>query len=574
MNLTKFISEVEQITKLYDRNQLQTVIHEIARTLPESMRNDFLRQIKECGQKKVTEKADSSSKWKKQYEKWNVYLTKIENEEVYLNEIYNDEYDEWYNSSVEEILYEDPEEIGEQLSVICQFIHQCTDASEYRLAEELGRRLLSIKIPTDGEYGGETLNLSEMIYYELMQTDLKKVVLDILYACYQIEKGKKRVEALYEIWSNARMNELRLEDLMQYAEDELESFDVFLKEWIAYLGTKNDRLAEKLFQEAVELTNDIDTKFEQAKKYADFHPGLYRNLLKEPGIDTKTALKIGKDGMIRIDKKFRVRSEVALKTAEYASECGMEKEFIENCYIEAFRSDTNAVNYLRAFINSRDREKCRQDLKNIIVNVKRVEKRSDIWCSDMSYLRADELNENIVDQNMLYILKILDGNFTETIKAGMSGKQMLGWTGSFMKQGIAIFLLCIYDGEKPDVGIKEMIRIAEQVFGFQRQNTEEPSFYDTFLQWKKETPVEETEKRKILYYLDKIMVERTDAIIEGNHRKYYEECAAYIAAIGEAKEAFGEPAAKQKDMSEYAVRYPRRTAFKGALQSFGWVKKK
>lgn len=70
------------------------------------------------------------------------------------------------------------------------------------------------------------------------------------------------------------------------------------------------------------------------------------------------------------------------------------------------------------------------------------------------------------------------------------------------------------------------------------------------------------------------MAGRTDAIMKGNHRKYYEESVAYIAAIGEVKAAFGEPDAKQKDMSEYAASYPRRTAFKGALQSFGWVKKK
>lgn len=35
----------------------------------------------------------------------------IEKGEVYLREVYNDEYDDWYNSSVEEILYEDPDGI-------------------------------------------------------------------------------------------------------------------------------------------------------------------------------------------------------------------------------------------------------------------------------------------------------------------------------------------------------------------------------------------------------------------------------------------------------------------------------
>ena len=39
----------------------------------------------------------------------------LEEGEKCLLEEYNEAYDDWYNSSVDEILYEDPDEIGEDL---------------------------------------------------------------------------------------------------------------------------------------------------------------------------------------------------------------------------------------------------------------------------------------------------------------------------------------------------------------------------------------------------------------------------------------------------------------------------
>ena len=46
MNLTKFINEVDEIAKKYDKEKLLQIIHEVARTLPESSRNDFIQMIK------------------------------------------------------------------------------------------------------------------------------------------------------------------------------------------------------------------------------------------------------------------------------------------------------------------------------------------------------------------------------------------------------------------------------------------------------------------------------------------------------------------------------------------------
>lgn len=69
--------------------------------------------------------------FKQQYEQWSGVLNALEEGEKCLLEEYNEAYDDWYNSSVDEILYEDLDEI-------CKFIHKCTDAEEYQYGMEIG----------------------------------------------------------------------------------------------------------------------------------------------------------------------------------------------------------------------------------------------------------------------------------------------------------------------------------------------------------------------------------------------------------------------------------------------------
>lgn len=60
--------------------------------------------------------------------------------------------------------------------------------------------------------------------------------------------------------------------------------------------------------------------------------------------------------------------------------------------------------------------------------------------------------------------------------------------------------------------------------------------------------------------------------MQGNHRKYYGECASFIAALGEVKEYRGELLGKQNFMQSYKIKYPRRTALHQELYNFGLVK--
>ena len=80
----------------------------------------------------------------------------------------------------------------------------------------------------------------------------------------------------------------------------------------------------------------------------------------------------------------------------------------------------------------------------------------------------------------------------------------------------------------------------------------------------------EDEQQKVMERLESLIEMRVDGIMGANRRKYYGECAAFIAACGEVKESWGERMGKQSFMDSHRQRYPRRSAFKQELQDLGY----
>ena len=58
--------------------------------------------------------------------------------------------------------------------------------------------------------------------------------------------------------------------------------------------------------------------------------------------------------------------------------------------------------------------------------------------------------------------------------------------------------------------------------------------------------------------------------MNANHRNYYGECAAYIAALGEVYESLGDKGGKQRLMTSYKDKYTRRSAFRAEMKGYGW----
>lgn len=584
MNLTNFLKQTDAITAQYSRAQLISFIHETGRILPEHCREDFLRRLKETGEE--TEKPSEKEEQKEPgfHETYRLIrdnLMRIDSQEVTISGILNEEYDDWYDDSGEEFYYEDDNGISHMLVQACEFIHTCMDLEKYQEGFEIGRQIFYMEILCINDYGDEEFKIRDLVHYELLKCDLKQVILDTLYCAYFAVPLEKRPEVLYEIIVNEGENEATLEAVMQHGEEELPDFHKFLALWITYLGDKTGRDADRLILEAVDLLNDVSVAVKYAQKFAAVHPGLYLGLLEnKKSASVNDMVSVGIQAMKLIPKKYIMRSKVALKTAEYAMEANEEASLSEKCYFAAYESDTSALNYIRALLNGYDAESKRKELQKVFMALSANRSRD----SDPLSARSDfhsERRENNPGSNMILLLRFLDGQFDEVLSEGLNKSEALGWSGTFMKQGIALYLLYLYEGVWNGKGITAMMGIAKDaanfsaeeygkgIYGFNGAN-EKDLFCKLFLQWKSIVPMEPDVRTCAIKKITSLLAKRTEGIMNANRRNYYGECAAYIAALGEVQESLGDIGAKQRIMTLYKDKYSRRSAFRAELRTYGW----
>ena len=586
MNLTNFLEQIDVLTAQYSKEQLVSFIHDIGRVLPENSRHDFLRRLKSAADEKKgkTSNADSgtNSGFDALYQNVKDDLKKIDSQDVVITSELNGNYDEWYHSDEEEYDYIDENGVSDMVMDACHFVHTCMDEGKYKEGCEVGRQLLWMEILCLSEYGDEELSIHDMAVYGLLDCDMQQVILDVLYCAYQASSFKERPEVLYEIITNANNDKVTLESIVQHGDQELPDFQEFLVAWIEYLGSQTSKEADRLLIEAVGLRNDIEAACKYAKQFVTSHPGLYLNILiNEKSLDLKSLISIGMEAMKKIPAKYIVRSKAALTTAEYIVKSNEWTERLEECYFAAYESDTSAMNYLRVLLNGNGCEENRKKLRNVFMAFS-GEKNGDSFAWRTHTDVGTERAENRPGANMLLTLRFFDGQFDEVLSEGLNKREALGWSGTFMKQGMALYLLLCYEGERYNKGMLAMFHIIKTNIGFSAaeyqtgildalDSSDSEMFYHVFSQWKSLVKLDSDIRDKIIKKIEGLIEKRTEGIMNANRRNYYGECAAYIAALGEVQESIGDKGAKQKLMTRYKDKYSRRTAFRAEMKGYGWI---
>lgn len=590
MNLTNFLKQTDTITAQYSSAQLISFIHDMGRVLPENRREDFLKRLKAAGrnlEKESSIDAENELKFCETYKLVRNHLKTIDSQEIAIDGTLNEVYGDWYDDSDEEYYYEDNSGISDMLAEACDFVHTCMDMERYKEGFEVGSQIFSLEILCQSEWGDQELTIGDLVYHNLLQCDLIHVCLDTAYCAYHAVSPAKRPEALYEVIANAKINEVTLETIMQYGDEELPDFQDFLTRWLAYLGAKSGKAADRLILEAVGLLNNVSVAAQYAGKYVAVHPGLYLSILENGKYENADDMvSVGMEAMKLMPKKYRMRSRVALKTAEYTIEAKESASLLEKCYFIAYESDTCALNYLRALLNGYGTEKKRAGLQKVFMALPGNKGSNAYSYNAFERERAySEREENKPDGNMLLLLRFLDGQFADVLAKGLNKSEALGWTGTFMKQGIALYLLYLYEGQWDGRGMNRMADIVKNEIGFSaekyRQGTygcsdtdENELFYKLFSKWKSMTPMETDIRIRALKKITRLLEKRTEGIMGANRRNYYGECAAYIAALGEVRESQGEAGAKQKLMTAYKDKYTKRRAFREEMRNYGWVDSK
>lgn len=600
MNFTQFLKAVDQAAAAMSKEQLAEFIHETARTLPENQREDFLAEMLLFAAGKETHicpepsKADqeAAADFEQKRSFLRTRLERMESGELCLEGSLNPEYDDWYSSAEEEFLYSDPEGILDIIEEACRFVHQCVDCEEYQAACELTGILIGLDIMVGGEYQeytDEPININDLKSYHLGNVDYRTLVIDAARAAYCASALSERADELYITLMNSGRRDITLEMILQGGR-ELPEIDAFLPLWIEHLGRMTGSSAGKLLQEALELADDGEQLLANARKYCGEHPELYEQYLtaNQGKTDADSLLAVGTEALEAIEKKYLVRSRVALLTSRTALEQDR-PELAETCWLEAFRSDTRVVNYLRLLMECRD-----------FSNVR--EAAAQIYRETCSQLRKDSYflptagggRENQLNPTQAYLLAFLGGEFDYVRERAMNATNSLGWSASFMKCGLAAFLLLLTeDGSLPQdaarqggelktmkPGAREMLRRIVAAVGFDKSEYEKGTlrlieesnegwFLTCWNRWKRTVPLSREQREALLEWAEGLVTKRVQGIMEGNHRNYYGECAAYIAALGEAREAGGEPNGKQAIMAKYMEAYNRRSAFRQVMRGYG-----
>ena len=600
MNFTQFLKAVDQAAAAMSKEQLAEFIHETARTLPENHREDFLAEMLLFAGGKETHicpepsKADqeAAADFEQKRSFLRTRLERMESGELCLEGSLNQEYDDWYSSAEEEFLYSDPEGILDIIEEACRFVHQCVDCEEYQAACELTGILIGLDIMVGGEYQeytDEPININDLKSYHLGNVDYRTLVIDAARAAYCASALSERADELYITLMNSGRRDITLEMILQGGR-ELPEIDAFLPLWIEHLGRMTGSSAGKLLQEALELADDGEQLLANARKYCGEHPELYEQYLtaNQGKTDADSLLAVGTEALEAIEKKYLVRSRVALLTSRTALEQDR-LELAETCWLEAFRSDTRVVNYLRLLMECRD-----------FSNVR--EAAAQIYRETCSQLRKDSYflptagggRENQLNPTQAYLLAFLGGEFDYVRERAMNATNSLGWSASFMKCGLAAFLLLLTeDGSLPQdaaqqggelktmkPGAREMLRRIVAAVGFDKSEYEKGTlrlieesnegwFLTCWNHWKRTVPLSREQREALLGWAEGLVTKRVQGIMEGNHRNYYGECAAYIAALGEAREAGGEPNGKQATMAKYMEAYNRRSAFRQEMRGYG-----
>ena len=370
----------------------------------------------------------------------------------------------------------------------------------------------------------------------------------------------ERAGAMVKSMCSFRHYSITLESLLETARDEMDVASL-LPLWIEALARRPSEDVDKLLEEAVSMLGDSASVLDYASRYASSHPVIYRDVLKN-GKEKDFPMPLLDIGLKAIDEipvDGKLRDEVCLLTASLAVREG-KKEIMEKCWFEAFRSKPCVVNYLRLRLLS-------SSWKSVSEKVERIYRES---CRSSSFFSEKE---------PLAAMLFFDMHFDEVLEKFMKAKEGLGWSYTFMKPGIAFFLMLLSDGARGK-GMEDMISLACTASSFSAAaytaGTDEKKgaddkvlFSECFCMWKRDVHLDEETAAKILDRLEKWIDLRISAIMDANKRKYYDECASFIAALGEVVESRGTAGGKEMIMQGYREKYNRRHSFHDSLRRYG-----
>jgi hypothetical protein len=591
MNYNTFTQKVDALMEQMTKEELIDCFHNVARKTPENNRVNFLAMIQDYSNK--GEKTDSNKRYnlknlmndnevKEKLAKIKETFRKLEEEELCLSVHGYEDYSSGYWSDNWIYEYEDHEGIGNFLDDTTIFARDCINDFRYKEAVEIFDLIMNCVVWAVDEDGGDNfeLELEELINENIFNVNLQALALDVLYSNYQMKNGEQRLNDFYQFFSYGYFRDISIEDIFSRGREELKDVEKFGEDWITFLMEKEGDIASRLLKEAVSYHRGIDGLVENARTAYKKHPSMYLEVLLEfeKNHEYQRMQEVGIEALDKIDRNLKIRAEIALKTAQ-ASQCIQDMQTMSKCWFEAFHSDATVANYLRLYVDSSVTKKYAG------LAEKRIETLNTSKECYYENLKSN-LDKNVISEHTKKEFEFFLGNF-DKIKSYCEGiKGALGWSGSFIGDGLDLMLLYLLSSESLGKACKSISQRTSSGLGFSKPNNliffrenwifendiveskNKDIFWNVFNKWKQNYPMSIEEINENLNWIEPIINKRVEAIVGGQYRRRYGDVALLIAAFGEVREANGVIMAKQSIIEKYKKKFPRHSSFHGALREY------
>ncbi len=597
MNLEEFTEQVDRCAQSLSQEELRGFLHNFARKVPEKEREEFLELLRlagETGQEGDTqpEEAAAVRGIRPEYERLLELFSQIQAGERFLTaESYEVEQEAYWDSDWE-WAYQDDQGIGEIYEEASLLLEQCVNDGFYPEAEELAECLLDTDVTVENDEDEYLdMGLEELVEEKIASIHLKELAAYILYAAYMVSPPEQRAEELFQYYQKDMFRQVPLENMLRVGKEELPDLPAFWDSWIQLLSRQQGVKALWLLKETIRSQFDAGKMLEVAREAYEIHPSLYLEALEmmKGSASERQRTEVGKEALEKVDVRYVIRSRIARETAGAALRSGQES-VAAVCWREAFLSDSTPTNYLRWVNESGEPEECGTVARRMASQLPKKQNFGAVSLDSSLYRMPDEQTENALVSYSGTILRFLAGDFDYAWSKCQKEKEPLGWTGHFVKCGISLFLLLLYQGEQLESGCAGAAWEAMKSMGFDsahylqgtRQEGETESdpaqgtaiFWKAFCSWKRFYPLTEKQANLYLRKLETLIDKRIRAIVSGQFRNHYYASAQLAAALGEVKESRGERGAKENILQHYRREFPRHSSFHAALRDCGMSRNK
>ncbi len=338
-NLLQIILDMNTFLSKEQQRQMENLI---AQYTSGSVKAQTKEKTVRMSQEFVDEKMRQLKIWMNQIDEGELTLDVEEYED------YSEDY--WDRDWVTE--YYDNQGIGDKLLYAIQLAKDCVDDCRYQEANFIYEWLWAMEVCAESEYSEECdpADLQDLIEHDIIRTDLKQLALLTLYAAYQALDADRRAENLYLYFSHRAFQDLHLEDMLQVGREELAETARFWEDWITLLKKEEGDVEARLLQEAVLYQGGVERLGAVAEEVCNLHPSLYLAAMEayHKRHEYEQIEKIAETALIKINKRLKIRGDIALKAAYAASCLSHDEQMMRFCW-ECFCSDTTVRNYLRLF---------------------------------------------------------------------------------------------------------------------------------------------------------------------------------------------------------------------------------